>query len=34
MFVSKYVFGAGAGRSRAFLGGAGSDIFYLEPESK
>ena len=27
-------FGAGAGRSRAFIGGAGADIFYLEPDPK
>ena len=27
-------FGAEAGRSRAFMGGAGADIFYLEPEPK
>ena len=29
-------FGAGAGRNRAFRGGAGTgaDIFYLDPESK
>ena len=33
-FVSKFVFGAGSGRSRAFIGGAGAEIFYLEPELK
>ena len=27
-------FGAGAGRIRAFIGGAGADIFYLEPDPK
>ena len=27
-------FGAGAGRSRAFIGGAGADIFYLELDPK
>ena len=26
--------GAGAGRSRAFTGEAGAEIFYLEPEPK
>ena len=26
--------GAGAGRSRAYIGGAGADIFYLEPEQE
>ena len=25
-------FGAGAGRSQVFMGGAGADIFYQEPE--
>ena len=27
-------FGAGAGRSRAFKGGAGAEFFYLEPEPR
>ena len=27
-------FGSGAGRSRAFMCGAGADIFFLEPEPK
>ena len=27
-------FGAGAGRNQAFIGGAGADIFDLEPEPK
>ena len=35
MFCIKVCFlGAGAGRSRAFKGGAGAEIFYLEPEPK
>ena len=32
--VSKSVFGEGAGLSRAFIGGSGAEIFYLEPEPK
>ena len=32
MFVSKFDFGAGAGRSRAFSSGAGAEKKYLEPE--
>ena len=33
MFCKKNLFfGAGADRSRAFIGGAGAEIFFLEPE--
>ena len=35
MFCIKVCFlGAGAGRSRAFKGGAGAEIFYIKPEPK
>ena len=35
MFCIKVCFlGAGAGRSRAFKGGAGAVIFYIKPEPK
>ena len=34
MFCIKICFGAGAGRSLAFIGGAGAKIFYLELEPK
>ena len=34
MFVSKFDFGAGAGRSRAFSSGAGAEKKYLEPEPR
>ena len=34
MFCIKICLLAGAGRSRAFMGGAGAEIFYLEPEPK
>ena len=32
--LKKKIFGAGAGQSRAFMGGAGAKIFDLEPETK
>ena len=35
MFCKKnLLFGAGAGRSRAFIGGAGAEFFYLESSRK
>ena len=34
MYQKLFVFWAGAGRSQAFIGGAGAESFYLEPEPK